>query len=583
MYEAFFKLQEKPFSLTPSHRFLYLSEGHKEAFALMKYGVMERKGFIMLTGDVGTGKTTIIQALLKSLSTDVECVHFSNPLLTPGEFIDYLASATFKKRLHFKSKSDFLYEFEAYLKRAQQHQRAFILIIDEAQTLSLEVLEELRLLSNLESAEEKLINIFLVGQPELIDRLRDPRCRAVYQRIASRFHLRPLSLEETESYVTNRLRVAGSRNPGGIFTKRAIQALYDRSRGIPRTINIIADNALLIGYSRNKAKISREMIEESFRDMHMGEEEDGARAGTAIEAAPQAETGPEVVAAHPTRLRKGFRWAFAASALLALLIHFSGASVFDFFDAPERLLAEARLVPSWLREQPESRPPPSPAPPAAPEAAQAIGPEAPAPAPEPAPRTAETGRSDDVARAATGSSPKRLSLPEMVREQETEEAGSPDAGGPRSERRVEGTRVTVEPGDYLAKMAMDVYGRADGAIFALIQEHNPGLRDIHRIEVGQVILFPALSSPASRKIYTVHVASYHPDQSAQQAFQRLLDSGYEAFIVPFYSPRKGMLYRVTVGKFHSEEEARAYASELVDQMAFTYANVLHLKVDEKGS
>jgi general secretion pathway protein A len=604
MYEAFFKLDEKPFALTPSHRFLYLSEGHKEAFALMKYGVVERKGFIMLTGDVGTGKTTIIQALLQSIGTDVECIHFSNPLLTPGEFIDYLASSTFKRRLHFKSKADFLYEFEAYLKKAQQHQRAFILIIDEAQTLSYEVLEELRLLSNLESAEEKLINIFLVGQPELIERLRDPRARAVYQRIASRFHLQPLTLDETGRYVTKRLRVAGSSNPERIFTKQAIRTLHDRSGGIPRTINVLADNALLLGYSLNKAKITQEMIEESYRDMHLGEEETD-RPQTAREAAPQPSPEPQqatepqdaseplTVAAKPPRVRRGFRWAFAGAALLALMIHFSGVSLVELFDARERLSAEARLVPSWLDAQPEDRVPP-PTPPAAPEPARAPGGEASAPAPEPATLEASRKPSQGVSRvAATGgsgeavqvavadTSPRRPSLPDVLQQGEVDEALP--GGGERAVSEVEGTRIVVEPGDYLAKLAMEVYGRADGAIFALLQKHNPTLTNIHQIEVGQAILFPALSTTDRREIYTVHVASYYPDQSAQRAFQALLSSGYEAFIVPFYSPRKGILYRVTVGKFQSEREARAYASELVEKEAFTYTNVLNLKVNEAGS
>jgi len=348
MYEAFFHLHEKPFALTPSHRFLYLGEGHKEAFSLMRYGVVERKGFILLTGDVGTGKTTIVQSLLQSLSTDVECIHISNPLLSREEFIDYVASSTFKKRVHFRSKSDFLFEFEAHLKTAQQHQRAFILIIDEAQTLSVEVLEEIRLLSNLESSEEKLINIFLVGQPELIDRLRDPRCRALYQRIASRFHIRPLSPADTKQYITHRLRVAGAANPPGIFTKQAVEALHRLSRGIPRTLNVIADNALLLGYARGKPKISREMVEESYRDIHLGE----ADAAPVEEIAPQPGAGrAEGPRTEPApRLRRGFGWAFASAALLAALIHLSGITVFDLLEMRGRPTISAVPVPPWLRD-----------------------------------------------------------------------------------------------------------------------------------------------------------------------------------------------------------------------------------------
>lgn len=614
MYESFFKLKEKPFALTPSRRFLYLSEGHKEAFSLLKYGVVERKGFILLTGDVGTGKTTIIQALLNQLSTDVECVHVSNPLLSPTEFIDYLASSTFKRKVHFRSKSDFLFEFEDYLKEAQQQQRAFILIIDEAQTLSLEVLEEIRLLSNLESSEEKLINIFLVGQPELIDRLRDPRCRALYQRIASRFHLDPLNLAETGNYLATRLRVAGARSPGSLFSKQAVQALYDRTQGIPRTLNILADNALLLAYSRGKAKVSRDMIEESYRDMHLGED-DAPEAKPKVEsAAVPARKTIQPPVRRPPRLRKRFGWALATAVLLAALIHFSGGSVFELLDTRNRPWAEALPLPPWLGEPPEKRasppaavkkPRPRPEPPRPP--AQAEPPE---PLPEPALEPAEArppshthGSTSDAAEAPSPSSapvrpepqvPSRIAAPAepqplppaAVLEEPPENrppvlpASLPAA--PPAAASVGAERVEVQSGDYLAKLALKVYGRADRSIFELLQAHNPDLTDIHRIEVGQIIVFPRLPESARKEIYTVHIASYLPNRGAQDAFRALLEAGYEAFIVPFYSPEKGMLYRVTIGNFQSEHEAKSYASELAGRAEFSYTHVLQLEMSERG-
>ena len=222
MYTEFYHLEEKPFNLTPSSRFLYLSENHKEALALLSYGVMERKGFILLTGEVGTGKTTIIQALLANLEKNVQYVHLTNPMMSSEDFIHYLASSVFNKRVHFRSKGDFLLEFEDYLRVCMQHQRNFLLIIDEAQTLSFRLLEEIRLLSNMESGDEKLINIFLVGQPELNEKLCEPRCRALLQRIACRFHIPPLNREETGKYVSTRLKVAGARNGVEVFQKGAV-------------------------------------------------------------------------------------------------------------------------------------------------------------------------------------------------------------------------------------------------------------------------------------------------------------------------------------------------------------------------
>jgi len=188
MYTDFYNLKEKPFNLTPSSRFFYLGEGHNEAYALLSYGVTQRKGFILLTGEVGTGKTTTVRAFLENLDSKIQSVYLSNPSVSPSDFINYLAFSAFKRKQPVESKIDFLLEFEAFLKSNLQHQKTFVLIIDEAQKLSLELLEEIRLLSNMEAGEEKLINIILVGQPELNDKLRHPECRALLQRISIRHH-----------------------------------------------------------------------------------------------------------------------------------------------------------------------------------------------------------------------------------------------------------------------------------------------------------------------------------------------------------------------------------------------------------
>ena len=217
MYTEFYNLREKPFNLTPSPRFLYLGEHHKEALNLLKYGVMERKGFILLTGEIGTGKTTMVHALLSSLDDSVQYIHLSNPILTPGDFMDYLAFSVFRKKIHFKSKADFLVAFEEFLRQCLRHQENVILIIDEAQKLSFELLEEIRLLSNMETGDEKLLNIFLVGQPELNEKLRDPQCLPLLQRISIRYHIPPLELEGTRGYVATRLKIAGAQKGDDIL------------------------------------------------------------------------------------------------------------------------------------------------------------------------------------------------------------------------------------------------------------------------------------------------------------------------------------------------------------------------------
>jgi type II secretory pathway predicted ATPase ExeA len=269
MYTAFYDLKEKPFNLTPSPRFIYLGESHREALNMLKYGVMERKGFILLTGEVGTGKTTMIQALLSTLDDSVCCIYLSNPLLSPEEFMDYLAFSAFKKKVHFRSKADFLFEFEEFLGECLRNQTNVILIIDEAQRLSFELLEEIRLLSNMETGDEKLINIFLVGQPELNDKLREQRCLPLLQRISMRYHIPPLDLEATRGYVATRLKIAGAKDPGSIFSTSAVKEIHACSQGYPRMINILADNALLLGYSQGKKSITASMVKQCHDDMSL--------------------------------------------------------------------------------------------------------------------------------------------------------------------------------------------------------------------------------------------------------------------------------------------------------------------------
>lgn len=314
VYKDFFGLKEKPFNLTPSPRFLYLSEGHKEALALLRYGIIERKGFILLTGEVGTGKTTIVQALINSLDGSVPYVSVSNPLMSSGDFFKYLAYSAFKEKVHFKSKADFLIEFEKLLKGYLQDQKPFLLIIDEAQDLSFELLEEIRLLSNLEYADEKLINIFLVGQPELNEKLASPDCRALLQRISHRYNIPPLDAEGTRRYLEARLKIAGARSED-VFSEGAVGAIHRFSEGYPRRINTLADNALLIGYSKGKRKITAAMVEESHEDAGMPASDRRSDSEGDLGAASSEK---------PTRLPGRRIWKWVAATVLLLLFLLTG-------------------------------------------------------------------------------------------------------------------------------------------------------------------------------------------------------------------------------------------------------------------
>jgi general secretion pathway protein A len=322
VYENFYNLAEKPFDLTHSSRFLYLGEAHKEALAMLTYGIMERKGFVLLTGEVGTGKTTIVHALMSELDPSVRTVHLANPTMSPKEFLNYLTLSAFKSRIAFKSKAEFLLAFEGFLTRCSQEQGSFLLLVDEAHKLSFELLEEIRLLSNMETSEEKLINIFLVGQPELNKKLSDPQCRALLQRISIRYNIKPLSYEGTEEYIVRRLKVAGAEKPDALFSKAVRKAIHEYSKGYPRMINILADNLLLLGYAREKRKLTPAMVQECFEDLmlHYPEEEEPlSREPLAVTTAPKRRESSD---------SRFWKWAF-----VCLLVVFMAAAGFYYGEA----------------------------------------------------------------------------------------------------------------------------------------------------------------------------------------------------------------------------------------------------------
>ena len=256
MYEEFYELKEKPFNLTPDPRFFFLSENHREAFEHLLYGIREREGFILITGEVGTGKTTLCRTLLnhiESQATDTALIF--NPLLSEQELLQCILS-DFGVRSKATTKKELLDELNRFLLHQQTVNRHSVLIIDEAQSLSLPVLEEIRILSNLETEKEKLLQIILMGQIELAQKLLLPRLRQLNQRISIRYCLRPLRKDEVPRYIQHRLTVAGSS--GGVhFTPPAIGQVYQFSQGIPRLINLACDRALLAGYSEQSREIQR--------------------------------------------------------------------------------------------------------------------------------------------------------------------------------------------------------------------------------------------------------------------------------------------------------------------------------------
>jgi type II secretory pathway predicted ATPase ExeA/cytochrome c-type biogenesis protein CcmH/NrfG len=265
MYLSHYNLAEKPFRIDTDPRFLWFGEKHQEALAVLKYGVRDRNGFVVLTGGIGTGKTTILNALLQSLEDDVLVANINNPKLDTLDFLKIVAKS-FEPTAELDSKADFIIGFNRFLHQAHADGRIVLLVVDEAHCLSPELLEEIRLLSNVEQAGKRLINIFLVGQDELKQSLQSLECRALRQRVTLFYDIKPLSEEEMVQYIGHRLKVAGSQMQ--LFTEAAIHEIHRFSLGYPRLINVVCDHALLTGYIQGLKTIPPEVVKECARDIH---------------------------------------------------------------------------------------------------------------------------------------------------------------------------------------------------------------------------------------------------------------------------------------------------------------------------
>jgi len=333
VYTAHFGLREMPFSITPDPAYLYMSPRHQEALGHLLYGTGEYGGFVQLTGEVGTGKTTIVRTLLAQKLDHVDVAVILNPRQSEREFVhsicDELGVNYPKKSPSLKTLVDAL---NTHLLEAHANGRRTVVIIDEAQNLQPEVLEQVRLLTNLETDKAKLLRIMLVGQPELADLLARPDLRQLAQRITARYHLTPLSAEETDAYITHRLGVAGGS--GEVFVPGARQLIHRHARGVPRLVNVLSDRALLGAYAAGAKQVTPDLVERAAREV----------------AGPPRIDGPKVR-----------RWTLADAAIIGVVL-----AVIGWYFWTQQLLPE------------QAAPVPAPAPQAAPAAL------APAPAPAPA-------------------------------------------------------------------------------------------------------------------------------------------------------------------------------------------------------
>jgi type II secretory pathway predicted ATPase ExeA len=301
MYQSFYGLDELPFELTPNPKYLFLPPRHREALSALEYGLSSAKAITVLTGEAGTGKTTLLTAAMQSdRCRGVDTVHLSNPVLTRPEFVEFLASRFGLTARAGESKAALLTELEPVLRARRDRGEIVALVIDEAQSLSVEILEEIRLLANIETPTEKLLPLVLAGQPELRDRLNEPTLRQLKQRVTLRCEIGPFTLEEMSAYISARLSAAGG-NPRRLFSREAIALIHERSRGIPRLINVICDNALLTGFGLGRTLIDRATVLEVIHDFDL--------------AAPDPETPSDAGAPRPTDRAAGSDQASAIHAI----------------------------------------------------------------------------------------------------------------------------------------------------------------------------------------------------------------------------------------------------------------------------
>ena len=265
MYLDYYGLSEPPFDITPNPRFLFYSAKHREAYNHLLYGIRERKGFVQLTGEVGAGKTTLCRALLEALDEHYATALILNPVMSAEELVKAIA-LEFGLPVHGLDRLDTLAVINQFLLHQVEEGKESVLIIDEAQDLTEELLEQVRLLSNFETDDRKLLQIVLMGQPELRDRLNSPRLRQLRQRITVRFHLPPLTRQEVNQYVQHRLHVSGG-NGTPYFTRPALWRVFRYTQGIPRLVNALCDKALLGGFVSQSERISYGVVNRAVREL----------------------------------------------------------------------------------------------------------------------------------------------------------------------------------------------------------------------------------------------------------------------------------------------------------------------------
>jgi type II secretory pathway predicted ATPase ExeA len=519
MYSRHFGFLESPFSITPDPRFYYANSVYLEAYANLRYGIEAKKGFIAITGEVGTGKTTLLRKLIRNFESTTHYVFIFNTDLTFNELLRFILSEL-GLPTEGKDRLTLIEELNAYSIEQLEKGHIVCLLIDEGQKLSDESLEGLRLLSNLETDREKLLQIVLMGQPELNARLDQPNLRQLKQRVAIQCELSPLHDQEVDSYINFRLQAAGYKGKA-LFHPEAVQKIASYSKGIPRLINVICDNALLIAYAASQKTVSAYVITEVARDLRLRlEAQPGGANNTVNASAPIAERETAVLTALHRASRQARRLVKATGGMfLFILVVVILASVIDpqtFSATAMRILAGVkRNLNQWalLANQ------------------------------KPAPQIANTKPAPQI--ADTKAEHVELKTVELKNDADLEDKAH---------------RIILPYGSTIYQVATEEYGANAVLGMDLIKEFNPEITNLNWVSAGQQLVLPSLTRETLLRqqldgSYRVIVGSFLSLKGADEFSRRIVKLGHRAVITSIRVSNDLVLHRLEIDDLKTFDEA----------------------------
>ena len=610
MYLEYFGFREKPFNVTPDPRFFYSNPVYQETYAGLLYGIRERKGFISLIGEVGTGKTTLLRKLMAELREPVHFVYLCYTTLTFEELLSFIC-ADLGLVLEEKSHLQRIQALNDFLLRVAKEGGTGVLLVDEAQNLADDVLENLRLLSNLETASEKLLQIILVGQPELERKLAQPKLRQLKQRIAIQGRLGRLKEREVEPFILSRLSAVGYESQS-LFTPEAIQRIATYSKGTPRLINVICDNALLIAYSLNQPVVQAEVIEEVARDLQLKQEARPLRVSglpnDAVKEWNQSESDEfsfddqsanlpaqkggshaEVFAAKPEQpyetahLGRRFVRILTGAVLALALLGGAGAAIFPdqtsrgFFDVASRIeewFGTSAHAPSESSEELTTSSHVSP------------------------PLSPEVPR-EEPPKNESAAAPPRLSVEKKDQSSlSPREPREPRVGNSDARERSPGTwkdnPVRIESKMTVFDLVLKNYGSFNILAIDLIRENNPHLKNLERIVVGEKIWLPPLSQDTlvreqpDNQGYQLILGAFRSKKEAEKFAQEVKAQGYSVKVSPRRIVGNLVVQRVEILGLQDENEMKkAWALVNVDNVfsqksLVTNSTVTNVETADRG-